>query len=150
MKILFRKDYDDLLNQIASAEALANGKQKEISKKNKELIEKTTELEKCKGELEKKNKELLSVKERLTKITREKDTLDESSAIEIKELKQKNRAINGRKGGYTAKINKLEKELEEEKEKNKHQAEIIENYKEELQKRIPKKTVMEYAKRIKK
>lgn len=149
MKVLFQKDYKDLLRQIESAESLANEKQKEVAKKNKELCEKSAEIERLQKTLEKSDKELSFVKEELVKMTEEKNVIDEVASKEIKGLKKKNRAINGSKGGYTAKINKLKKELEEEKAKNKHQNEIIENYKKELQKRIPKKTVMEYAKRIK-
>lgn len=149
MKILLKKDYESLLSQITLAEQLANEKQKEVSKKNKELVEKSSENEQLKRKIEKKEKELSFVKEELVKVTEERNTIDELSTKEITGLKKKNKVINGRKGGYTAQINKLKKELEEEKEKNKHQSEIIESYKKELQKRVPKKTVMEYAKRIK-
>lgn len=148
MKVLFQKEYKDLLNQITSAETFANEKQREISEKNRELSSKSSEIVKIKKELIKKEKELTFTKEELLKMTKEKKAIDEISSAEIKKLKEKNREVNGRIGGYTARINRLQKELEEEKKKSLEKDNIIENFKNELKKHTQKKSVINYEKRI--
>lgn len=146
MKILFQKDYDDLLNQIKRAESSANEAHRKLSKMNSEILGKEIQLENLEANLEKKNKTLLLTETELLKIKEQRDKAE----LEVIELKKKNRIKNSQKGGYIKQINKLTNELKQTKEKLSEKDVIINNFKTELKKHIPKKSVIEYEKGIRK
>ena len=144
MKILFQKDYDDLLSQIKRAESSANEAHRKLSKMNSEILGKEIQLENLEANLEKKNKTLLLTETELLKIKEQRDKAE----LEVIELKKKNRMKNSQKGGYIKQINKLTNELKQTKEKLSEKDVIINNFKTELKKHIPKKSVIEYEKGI--
>lgn len=144
MKILFQKDYDDLLSQIKRAESSANEAHRKLSKMNSEILGKEIQLENLEANLEKKNKTLLLTETELLKIKEQRDKAE----LEVIELKKKNRMKNSQKGGYIKQINKLTNELKQTKEKLSEKDAIINNFKTELKKHIPKKSVIEYEKGI--
>lgn len=146
MKILFQKDYDDLLSQIKRAESSANEAHRKLSKMNSEILGKEIQLENLEANLEKKNKTLLLTETELLKIKEQRDKAE----LEVVELKKKNRMKNSQKGGYIKQINKLTNELKQTKEKLSEKDVIINNFKTELKKHIPKKSVIEYEKGIRK
>ncbi|MBR4260634.1 MAG: hypothetical protein IKQ33_01605 [Clostridia bacterium] len=146
MKILFQKDYDDLLSQIKRAESSANEAHRKLSKMNSEILGKEIQLENLEANLEKKNKTLLLTETELLKIKEQRDKAE----LEVIELKKKNRMKNSQKGGYIKQINKLTNELKQTKEKLSEKDVIINNFKTELKKHIPKKSVIEYEKGIRK
>lgn len=144
MKILFQKDYDDLLDQIKRAEQSANEAHKKLSKKNSELLGKDVKIENLEESLDKKNKTLLLTEQELVRVREQRDIAE----IEVIELKKKNRIRNSQKGGYIKQINKLINELKQAKDKLSEKDIIINNFKMELKKYIPKKSVIEYEKGI--
>lgn len=144
MKILFQKDYDDLLDQIKRAEQSANEAHKKLSKKNSELLGKDVKIENLEESLDKKNKTLLLTEQELVRVREQRDIAD----IEVIELKKKNRMRNSQKGGYIKQINKLTSELKQTKDKLSEKDIVINNFKTELKKYIPKKSIIEYEKGI--
>ena len=73
MKILFQKDYDDLLDQIKRAEQSANEASKKLSKKNSEILGKDVKIENLEEQLEKKNKTLLLTETELVRVREQRD-----------------------------------------------------------------------------
>ncbi len=142
MKILFQKDYDDLIRQITSAENSADLANLKISKIKKEKDE---EIYKLNADLKMKSKTLLLTESELVKVREQRDKAE----LEVKELKNKNRKCNSQKGGFTKQINKLSNELQEVKNQLSEKDKIIENFKDELKKYIPKKSVIDYERGIK-
>lgn len=142
MKILRKKEYDDLINQIKVAESKIRDQKKYYEDKNSELNKKITDLEKEKCAL-------TSELEKLTEnLKRTEDILvtKENKLIKIRQEKVK---INQQKiefysriGGLTKENNKLKKEIEDKNQK-------IENLKEDFRKNHKKLTVNQYDKRLK-
>lgn len=141
MKILFQKDYDDLIGQIERAEASADEANLKISKIKKEKDE---EIKKLNADLKMKGKTLLLTETELVRVREQRDKAE----LEIKELKIKNRKCNSQKGGYTKQINKLSMELKYVKNQLLEKEKAIENFKTELKKHIPRKSVIEYERGI--
>ena len=144
MKILFQKDYEDLLDQIKRAEQSANEAHRKLSKKNSEILGKEIQIESLQKNFDSKCKTLLMTESELVNVKEQRDKVE----ADLKELKKKYRKQNSQKGGYITRINNLLAELEEEKKKSAGKDTIIENFKPELKKHIPKKSVIEYEKGI--
>lgn len=144
MKILFQKDYDDLLGQIKRAESSANEAHKKLSKKNSEILGKEIQIENLQKNFDSKCKTLLMTESELVNVREQRDKVEE----DLKELKKKYRKQNSQKGGYVTHINNLTNELEQVKVQLSEKDRIIENLRTEIKKIIPKKSVIDYEKGI--
>ena len=123
--IITRNTYDDLLDQIVQGE---KGTARENREKN-EIFKQYRQLKKDFDEFEvNSNKEIKKLNQKIEELTKELSEKNQSleEVITIKEKCQiKLHELQGAKGGYTKEINKLKKQLEECENKNKVQAEKI-------------------------
>lgn len=144
--IITRNTYDDLLDQIAQGEkgtARENREKNEIFKQYRQLkkdfdefeINSNKEIKKSKQKIEELTNDLSAKNQSLEDVIKEKETL----SIRVAELEEYKKQTDGQKGGYTKEINKLKTQLKESENKNKVQAEKIQ----ELSKSKPH-TIEEY------
>lgn len=142
MKLLRKKEYDDLIRQIKNAENQTRDQKKIYENRQSKLEKKINDLE-----LE-KNK-LISEEEELTKNLKSMEDIIVSKDVKVNEMikkldriSQKNKTYSSRIGGLQKENNKLRNEIKDKNQK-------IENFKEDFRKNHRKLTVNQYDKRLK-
>lgn len=142
MKILRKRDYDDLIKQIKNAENQTRDQKKFYENKQDELEKKIKDLE-----LDKNN--LISKEEKLTKSLKSMEDIVVSKDIKIEKLNKQIADISKKKHSLSSRIGGLKKENNKLKDEVKDKNQKIENLKEDFRKNHRKLTVNQYDKRLK-
>lgn len=142
MKILRKKDYDDLINQIKYAEDKVRDQKKYYE--NKQLY-----LEKEIEDLKAEKKKFNSTEEELTRKLKNLEDIVVSKNLKIEEMNEKIDSVSQKKKIYASRIGGLQKQNNKLKDEIKDKTQKIENLKEGFRKTHKKLTINQYDKRLK-
>lgn len=142
MKILRKKVYDDLINQIKSAEDKVRDQKKYYE--NKQLY-----LEKEIEDLKAEKKKFNSTEEELTRKLKNLGDIVVSKNLKIEEMNEKIDSVSQKKKIYASRIGGLQKQNNKLKNEIKDKTQKIENLKEDFRKTHKKLTINQYDKRLK-
>ena len=142
MKILRKRDYDDLINQIKSAENQVRD-QKTYYENRQFYLKKEIET------LEKEKKKFNSTEEELTKKLKNLEDIVVSKNLKIEEMNERIDSVSQKKKIYASRIGGLQKQNNKLKAEIKDKTQKIENLKEDFRKNHKKVTVNQYDKRLK-